>query len=103
LPTGRIAHVQVNDRNRRGPGEGEDRFAAVFATLKRFGYDGVVAVEPFKYVPDGPTCATPAARSAVNGDARRARRRASRHPGTRDPAGTRSRILDAATKEFARF
>ena len=57
LPTGRIAHVQVNDRNRRGPGEGEDRFAPVFAALQRAGYDGVVAVEPFKYVPDGPTCA----------------------------------------------
>jgi sugar phosphate isomerase/epimerase len=57
LPTGRIAHVQVNDRNRRGPGEGEDRFAPVFAALKRGGYGGVVAVEPFKYVPDGATCA----------------------------------------------
>ncbi len=53
LPTGRIAHVQVNDRNRRGPGEGEDRFTPVFAALKRGGYGGVVAVEPFKYVPDG--------------------------------------------------
>jgi sugar phosphate isomerase/epimerase len=57
LPTGRIAHVQVNDRNRRGPGEGEDRFAPVFAALRRAGYGGVVAVEPFKYLPDGPTCA----------------------------------------------
>jgi D-psicose/D-tagatose/L-ribulose 3-epimerase len=57
LPTGFIGHVQVNDRNRRGPGEGEDRFAAVFAALTRFGYDRVVAVEPFKYVPDGATCA----------------------------------------------
>jgi D-psicose/D-tagatose/L-ribulose 3-epimerase len=57
LPTGRIAHVQVNDRNRRGPGEGDDRFAPVFAALKRARYDGIVAVEPFKYVPDGPTCA----------------------------------------------
>jgi sugar phosphate isomerase/epimerase len=57
LPTGRIAHVQVNDRNRRGPGEGEDRFAPVFAALKRARYEGVVAVEPFKYVPDGASCA----------------------------------------------
>jgi sugar phosphate isomerase/epimerase len=57
LPTGRVAHVQVNDRNRRGPGEGEDRFAPVFAALKRNGYRGVVAVEPFEYVPDGPACA----------------------------------------------
>jgi sugar phosphate isomerase/epimerase len=53
LPTGRIAHMQVNDRNRRGPGEGEDRFVPVFAALRRGGYEGVVAVEPFKYVPDG--------------------------------------------------
>jgi sugar phosphate isomerase/epimerase len=57
LPTGRIAHVQVNDRNRRGPGEGEDRFAPVFAALRHVGYHGVVAVEPFKYVPDGQACA----------------------------------------------
>jgi sugar phosphate isomerase/epimerase len=57
LPTGRIAHVHVKDRNRRAPGEGEDRFVPVFAALKRNGYDGVVAVEPFKYVPDGQACA----------------------------------------------
>jgi sugar phosphate isomerase/epimerase len=57
LPTGRIAHIQVNDRNRRGPGEGDDRFAPVFAALARNGYRGVVAVEPFKYVPDGRACA----------------------------------------------
>jgi sugar phosphate isomerase/epimerase len=57
LPQGYIAHVQVNDSSRRGPGEGEDRFAPVFAALARHGYDGVVSVEPFKYVPDGPGCA----------------------------------------------
>jgi sugar phosphate isomerase/epimerase len=57
LPTGRIAHVQVNDPNRRGPGEGELLFAPVFAALKRHDYAGVVAVEPFKYVPDGQACA----------------------------------------------
>lgn len=57
LPTGRIAHVQVNDRNRRAPGQGEDRFAPVFAALKRNGYAGTVAVEPFDYVPDGPATA----------------------------------------------
>jgi D-psicose/D-tagatose/L-ribulose 3-epimerase len=53
LPSGLIAHIQVNDRNRRGPGQGEDRFAPVFAVLKRCRYDGIVAVEPFEYVPDG--------------------------------------------------
>jgi D-psicose/D-tagatose/L-ribulose 3-epimerase len=57
LPTGRIAHVQVNDPNRRGPGEGELRFAPILAALTRNGYAGVVAVEPFKYVPDGQACA----------------------------------------------
>jgi sugar phosphate isomerase/epimerase len=53
LPTGLAAHIQVNDRNRRGPGQGEDVFSPVFAALTRNAYDGVVAVEPFDYVPDG--------------------------------------------------
>jgi sugar phosphate isomerase/epimerase len=57
LPKGVIAHVQVNDRNRRGPGQGEQRFAPLFASLKRHGYPGDVAVEPFDYVPDGPGAA----------------------------------------------
>ncbi|MEO8248397.1 MAG: sugar phosphate isomerase/epimerase family protein [Burkholderiales bacterium] len=57
MPTGRIAHVQVNDPNRRGPGQGEMRFAPIIAALgemQRAGhYYGIVAVEPFDYVPDG--------------------------------------------------
>lgn len=57
LPKGLIAHVQVNDRNRRGPGQGEQRFAPLFAALKRHGYAGDVAVSPFDYVPDGPGAA----------------------------------------------
>lgn len=57
LPKGVIAHVQVNDRNRRGPGQGEQRFAPLFASLKKHGYRGDVAVEPFDYVPDGPAAA----------------------------------------------
>ena len=57
LPKGLIAHVQVNDRNRRGPGQGEQHFAPLFAALKRHGYRGDVAVEPFDYVPDGPSAA----------------------------------------------
>jgi D-psicose/D-tagatose/L-ribulose 3-epimerase len=57
LPEGVIAHVQVNDRNRRGPGQGEQRFAGVFASLTKHGYRGDVAVEPFDYVPDGPAAA----------------------------------------------
>jgi sugar phosphate isomerase/epimerase len=61
LPTGLIGHVQVNDPNRRAPGQGEMRFAPIFAALNRHGYDGTVAVEPFDYVPDGPGCAAYAA------------------------------------------
>ncbi len=52
-----IAHVQVNDPSRRGPGQGEMRFAPILGTLRRHGYDGWVAVEPFVYVPNGPGCA----------------------------------------------
>jgi sugar phosphate isomerase/epimerase len=61
LPTGMIGHIQVNDTNRRGPGQGEDRFAAVFAALLGHGYDRTVAVEPFDYHPDGPGAAARAA------------------------------------------
>lgn len=57
MPTGLIAHVQLNDSNRRGPGEGDDAFAPVLAALKRTGYTGWLAMEPFDYIPDGPTCA----------------------------------------------
>lgn len=57
LPSGHIAHVQLNDRNRRGPGEGADRFAPVIAALARHSYGGVIAMEPFVYEPDGRTCA----------------------------------------------
>ncbi len=57
LPGGLLAHVQVNDGNRRGPGEGTYEFAPVFETLNRHTYDGWVAVEPFVYIPDGPSCA----------------------------------------------
>ena len=57
LPTGLVAHIQVNDRNRRGPGQGADPFAPLIATLKRLNYRGWIAVEPFDYVPDGAACA----------------------------------------------
>ncbi len=57
LPKGLIAHVQVNDRNRRGPGQGEQRFAPLLGALIRHGYAGDLAVEPFDYVPDGPSAA----------------------------------------------
>ena len=57
MPTGLVRHIQLNDRNKRGPGEGSDKFAPVLAALKETGYDGWVAMEPFIYEPDGPTCA----------------------------------------------
>jgi D-psicose/D-tagatose/L-ribulose 3-epimerase len=54
LPTGLIAHLQVNDPNRRGPGQGEMKFAPILTALKRHNYAGTIAVEPFDYSPDGP-------------------------------------------------
>jgi sugar phosphate isomerase/epimerase len=57
LPTGLIAHIQVNDPNRRGPGQGEMKFAPILAALKRHHYAGTIAVEPFDYSPDGPAVA----------------------------------------------
>jgi sugar phosphate isomerase/epimerase len=61
IPSGHVAHVQVNDPNRRGPGQGEMHFTPILRTLAQLQeagrYDGVVAVEPFDYVPDGPGCA----------------------------------------------
>lgn len=57
MPTGRIAHVQVNDPNRRGPGQGDMAFAPILRALldmrAQGHYHGIVAVEPFDYVPDG--------------------------------------------------
>jgi len=57
MPGGLVAHVQFNDRNRRGPGEGTDRFLPVVRALRDTGYGGWVAMEPFQYKPDGPACA----------------------------------------------
>lgn len=53
LPTGLIGHIQVNDPNKMGPGQGDTAFAPIFETLLSCGYDGAVAVEPFVYQPDG--------------------------------------------------
>lgn len=57
LPTGLIGHIQVNDPNRRAPGQGEMNFVPILAALRKHRYAGVVSVEPFDYVPDGPGCA----------------------------------------------
>ena len=56
-PSGKLAHVQFNDRNRRGPGQGSDRFGPILAALRRQAYDGWIAMEPFDYDPDGAGCA----------------------------------------------
>jgi sugar phosphate isomerase/epimerase len=57
LPTGLIAHIHLNDPNRRGPGEGDLAFAPILQALKAGGYAGMAAIEPFIYEPDGPACA----------------------------------------------
>jgi sugar phosphate isomerase/epimerase len=61
LPTGVIGHVQVNDPNRRGPGQGALEFGPILQVLQqaeaRGQFPGIVGVEPFDYVPDGPACA----------------------------------------------
>jgi sugar phosphate isomerase/epimerase len=57
LPTGHVRHVQVNDSNKRGPGQGPQIFAPVMAALARHDYQGSVAVEPFDYLPNGPAAA----------------------------------------------
>jgi sugar phosphate isomerase/epimerase len=57
LPSGLIAHIHLNDPNRRGPGEGEMRFAPILAALAEQNYAGMASIEPFIYQPDGPTCA----------------------------------------------
>ena len=57
LPGGLLAHVQLNDPNLRGPGQGELRFAEILAALSRHQYPGWVSVEPFDYFPDARSCA----------------------------------------------
>src|SRR6476661_982980 len=56
MPTGHIGHVQVNDPNRRGPGQGPMQFAPILRALRAMQQQGhygdVIAVEPFDYVPD---------------------------------------------------
>ncbi len=61
LPSGHIAHIQLNDTNRKAPGQGDDDFAAIMTALREAGYEGVAAIEPFIYEPDGPACAAWAA------------------------------------------
>lgn len=57
LASGHIAHVQLNDRNRRGPGQGDTPQTPVLKVLRDAGYGGWMAVEPFVYQPDAVACA----------------------------------------------
>ena len=57
LASGHIAHIQVNDKNRRGPGQGNTPIAPMLRVLREAQYSGWIAVEPFEYLPDGPGCA----------------------------------------------
>jgi D-psicose/D-tagatose/L-ribulose 3-epimerase len=57
LPTGKVAHIHLNDPNRRGPGQGDLSFGPILAALQGHDYAGICSVEPFVYEPDGPTCA----------------------------------------------
>ncbi|MDM0043926.1 sugar phosphate isomerase/epimerase family protein [Variovorax dokdonensis] len=57
LASGHVAHVQLNDRNRRGPGQGQTDLRPVLKVLRDHDYAGWTAIEPFEYAPDGPGCA----------------------------------------------
>jgi D-psicose/D-tagatose/L-ribulose 3-epimerase len=57
LRSGHIAHVQLNDRNRRGPGQGSTAVAPVLGVLREHRYAGWVSIEPFEYHPTPETCA----------------------------------------------
>lgn len=57
LATGHVAHVQLNDRNRRGPGQGDTPVAPVLRVLRDAGYGGWIALEPFDYHPEPLACA----------------------------------------------
>ena len=53
LPTGQVAHIHLNDPNRRAPGQGTLHFGPILEALQRQNYAGACAVEPFVYEPDG--------------------------------------------------
>jgi sugar phosphate isomerase/epimerase len=61
LASGHVAHVQLNDRNRRGPGQGDTLVAPVLRVLHQVRYDGWVALEPFLYEPEPLACAAASA------------------------------------------
>jgi sugar phosphate isomerase/epimerase len=53
LPSGLVAHVHLNDPNRRGPGQGNLHFKPILQALRDNGYSGFLGIEPFIYEPDG--------------------------------------------------
>lgn len=53
VPTGHIAHIQLNDSNRGAPGMGADPFHEIVAALVDVGWDRPVAIEPFRTCIDG--------------------------------------------------
>ncbi len=57
LGSGHVAHVQLNDHNRRGPGQGDTPILPALKTLHQLGYQGWLAIEPFDYHPDADSCA----------------------------------------------
>lgn len=57
LALGHIAHVQLNDRNRGGPGQGDTPVAPVLEVLLAAGYAGWLSVEPFDFQPSPEACA----------------------------------------------
>jgi D-psicose/D-tagatose/L-ribulose 3-epimerase len=61
LPSGHIAHIHLNDHDRRAPGQGADRFLDIMRTLRSQRYSGVIGIEPFRYEPSGLAAAAVAA------------------------------------------
>jgi D-psicose/D-tagatose/L-ribulose 3-epimerase len=61
LALGHVAHIQLNDRNRRGPGQGQTPVVPVLQVLQRAGWTDWVALEPFDYHPEPLACAAASA------------------------------------------
>jgi D-psicose/D-tagatose/L-ribulose 3-epimerase len=57
LPSGMIGHVHLNDTSRQGPGQGDTPIAPILRALADGAYPHWIGIEPFDYVPDGPTSA----------------------------------------------
>ncbi|HTC11769.1 MAG TPA: sugar phosphate isomerase/epimerase family protein [Acetobacteraceae bacterium] len=57
LPSGLIGHVHLNDTSRQGPGQGDTPIAPILRALAAGAYTHWIGIEPFDYIPDGPTSA----------------------------------------------